>query len=258
MQVCLKWEKDLEAKKRVEYYINLEKKRKMFFQKMYKELFIYFTTLYEKVVKVIDSDNFDSEAYLTAKIQEKKLKTLLMKNYKDIVEYFSNITMQELTNKKQMSFDVWTGLFLAKLETGAGEKITNINNTVLMHIRRELQRGTLAGESIHELSERLMNEKISFSRVRAICVARTEVIGTSNGASFETARFIDGGDGRLKKNWITTIDGRERPWHSDADGQTVGINEKFIVFGEELDYPGDPMGSAENVINCRCASSFEK
>lgn len=225
---------------------------------MYRELNSYFKILYGKIVGVLDSNNFDDSANLIAKISEKKLKDILVKNYKEIVDYFSNMTMKELTGKKQMSFDVWTGLFLAKLETGAGEKITNINNTVLMHIRRELQRGTLAGESIHELSERLMNEKISFSRVRAICVARTEVIGTSNGASFETARFIDGGDGRLKKNWITTIDGRERPWHSDADGQTVGINEKFIVFGEELDYPGDPMGSAENVINCRCASSFEK
>jgi len=222
---------------------------------MYKELFIYFTTLYEKVVKVIDSDNFDSEAYLTAKIQEKKLKTLLMKNYKDIVEYFSNMTMQELTNKKQMSFDVWTGLYLATLETRAGNKITGINDTVLSYIRRQLQIGAFEGESIHEISQRLTDSKIGFSRGRAICVARTEVIGTSNGASCETARFIDD---KLKKTWITTIDGRERPWHADADGQTVGINEKFIVNGEQLDYPGDSMGSPENVVNCRCAISYER
>lgn len=100
-----------------------------------------------------------------------------------------------------------------------------------------------------------MDNKIGSSRGRAICVARTEVIGTSNGASFETARFIDD---TLKKSWLTTIDGRERPWHADVDGQIVGINDKFVVYGEELDYPGNPMGSPENVINCRCAIIYEE
>jgi len=42
--------------------------------------------------------------------------------------------------------------------------------------------------------------------------------------------------------------------HLAADGQRVGMNEPFVIEGvngdEELRYPGDPMGSAGNVINC--------
>mgnify|MGYP001804312122 CR=1 FL=1 len=36
------------------------------------------------------------------------------------------------------------------------------------------------------------------------------------------------------------------------DGVRVGKDEDFDVQGEKLAYPGDPKGSAANVINCRC------
>jgi hypothetical protein len=34
------------------------------------------------------------------------------------------------------------------------------------------------------------------------------------------------------------------------------MDEPFEVDGELLDYPGDPTGSAANVINCRCAVGY--
>jgi len=34
------------------------------------------------------------------------------------------------------------------------------------------------------------------------------------------------------------------------------MDQPFIVDGESLDYPGDPSGSAANVINCRCGVSY--
>ncbi len=42
-------------------------------------------------------------------------------------------------------------------------------------------------------------------------------------------------------------------------GGTPGIamEGKFIVQGERLDRPKDPMGSASNVINCRCVHVYE-
>jgi len=36
------------------------------------------------------------------------------------------------------------------------------------------------------------------------------------------------------------------------DGVRVPLNENFNVDGEMLEYPGDPSGSAGNIINCRC------
>ncbi len=47
-------------------------------------------------------------------------------------------------------------------------------------------------------------------------------------------------------------DSKTREDHAEADGQEVGMDEPFDVGGEQLMYPGDPAGSAGNVINCRC------
>ena len=52
--------------------------------------------------------------------------------------------------------------------------------------------------------------------------------------------------------WNTMEDDRVRPAHEDADGQEVGLNEPFEVGGETLLCPGDPNGSDENTIGCRC------
>ena len=35
-------------------------------------------------------------------------------------------------------------------------------------------------------------------------------------------------------------------------GNPIPIGEPFVVMEEELMHPGDPAGSAENVINCQC------
>lgn len=81
-------------------------------------------------------------------------------------------------------------------------------------------------------------------------IARTEIIGASNRAGFETLRYY--GIGR--KEWLTAIDGRERPTHAAANGQVRLTDEAFEVGGELLQYPGDKNASPGNVINCRCTT----
>jgi hypothetical protein len=56
------------------------------------------------------------------------------------------------------------------------------------------------------------------------------------------------------KIWDSESGPRTRAAHLEANGQKVPIDEPFIVDGEALDYPGDPAGSAANVIQCRCRS----
>ena len=85
-------------------------------------------------------------------------------------------------------------------------------------------------------------------RHRTEMIARTETIKASNAGSKEIFKEW----GVQKKEWLTTLDGRERPEHGEANAQVVPMDEPFIVGGEQLDYPGDPSGSAWNVINCRC------
>jgi hypothetical protein len=59
-------------------------------------------------------------------------------------------------------------------------------------------------------------------------------------------------DGLIIHN--STLDNRTREDHAAADGQRVPVGEPFIVGGESLEFPGDPAGSPEQVINCRCST----
>ena len=58
----------------------------------------------------------------------------------------------------------------------------------------------------------------------------------------------------MMKNWEATPDERTRAWHRGVE--SVPLDDPFIVDGEELQVPGDPAGSAGNVINCRCTITY--
>lgn len=62
----------------------------------------------------------------------------------------------------------------------------------------------------------------------------------------------------ILKTWHAILDDRVRDHHADASGQTVMVTDAFIVKGEQLMHPGDTSlgASADNVINCRCGTSF--
>lgn len=55
---------------------------------------------------------------------------------------------------------------------------------------------------------------------------------------------------RIVKQWDAALDARTRSSHARVDGEIRENNEKF---SNGLLYPGDPSGSAAEVINCRCA-----
>ena len=54
--------------------------------------------------------------------------------------------------------------------------------------------------------------------------------------------------------WVSMRDERVRVSHWEADGQTVPINEPFIINGYKMMFPlDDSMGAPiDEIINCRC------
>lgn len=87
------------------------------------------------------------------------------------------------------------------------------------------------------------------ARSRAETVARTQVVAVNNYADIETYRE----NGVEKKEWLSTNDDRVRDSHAAMDGQVVSIDEPFVTGnGAYLQYPGDPDGPPEEIINCRC------
>ena len=132
-------------------------------------------------------------------------------------------------------------------------RITSIADTTRANIVDATLAGYAAGLGQRGVAEAILAALPSLSDYRANLIARTETHGAANYGSVEAAKET-GVD--LRKEWISAEDDRTRDSHRDANGQTVGPNDAFTVGGEELQYPGDPAGSAENVCNCRCTTGF--
>lgn len=125
-----------------------------------------------------------------------------------------------------------------------------ITDTTLQYLRDELKEGLSNGESLGEIGDRIASVFDEARGFRTETIARTEVGSALNfGRNGEMSA-----QGVEKKQWVA-IFSNTRDDHADAHGQTVGIDEKFSVGDDELDYPQDPSGSPENVINCQCSSS---
>jgi hypothetical protein len=90
---------------------------------------------------------------------------------------------------------------------------------------------------------------------RARTVAVTEVHRAYNFGSLAMAMNVPGS---VTKVWNAKDDAATRPAHDNADGQKRNVWQPFIVGGEALMAPGDPSGSAWNVIQCRCKLSYSR
>lgn len=137
----------------------------------------------------------------------------------------------------------------------ASNNLRNIGDLVWMAIRAELQDGVAAGEDMRQLAGRVRAAS-EVTAARAMTIARTEVHRAAEAGSLAQMRLSGFTNFECRKRWLATEDERTRLWHIQADGQTVGLNEVFDVGGEGLQFPGDPMGRADNVINCRCTMEY--
>lgn len=92
--------------------------------------------------------------------------------------------------------------------------------------------------------------KRMFSEVRATEIALNETNWIYNWINHQN--LVD-----KKQNthtWVSMRDERVRVSHWEADGQTVPINEPFIINGYKMMFPlDDSMGAPiDEIINCRC------
>lgn len=138
--------------------------------------------------------------------------------------------------------------------------LVRIPDEVFEDIRRELIEGNNKGDSTKTIANKV-NGILDVTgsenwRNRAQVIAVTEVNGALNAGWFSGAVAQQTQLGQpLAKKWIATHDSHTRPEHKAADGQTVPLNNPFIVGDEPLMYPGDKSGSPWNIINCRCSAA---
>ncbi len=130
-------------------------------------------------------------------------------------------------------------------------KLEDVNAFTRDAVSSSLREGLEKGEGLPDLTTRIEN-LLGSNRGRAQRIARTQTAGAVQTGRHEGMKAA----GVEFKAWITSGDDAVRPDHRQAGedyAAGIPINEPFIVGGEPLMYPGDPLtGSAGNIINCRC------
>lgn len=136
-----------------------------------------------------------------------------------------------------------------------GEKITGaVTSRTLEDLRRLMLRAYQGdGMSPYDLRKSIAEMFEETYLNRSMAIARTEV-GTVQ-MKMQHEAFTRN-DVPFKK-WVSIGDARTRESHLRANGQTVKIDEPFILEDEkdgtiEMMHPLDPTAPASQVINCRC------
>jgi len=116
--------------------------------------------------------------------------------------------------------------------------------------------GKLDQDKIDKMVEKYEQRVIKY---RTEVIARTEGLRAVEVGQYESMRqgIADGHiDPGTEKGWVTTEDGRERPWHAELDEKWIPFNDYFINSHGQLLFPRDPDGAADNTIQCRCRLRF--
>ena len=147
-----------------------------------------------------------------------------------------------------ISFDVLDPRVLRFLKAREQRFAEEVNQTTWERLKDSLSEGMGEGESIGDLAARV--EDVMGDRIRSSgeTIARTEVIGASNGGTllaWDQSEVVD------EKEWLAALDERTRETHAEAHGQTVKLSGNFKVGAGRGPAPGQ-IGLAEEDINCRC------
>lgn len=214
------------------------------------------------VANRIDGHNYNSEAILN-EVEVSDIMPVFIDLYRSVGVDFARDTYG--THKAQSEENIennWNAYMTDYAKNKAGKRIVSINEEtkrqILKYIQAAIDEGVNEGLGTNEIASKikrsLIEQGVEINTWRSRMIARTEVVNASNAGAIEGARSLQQ---PMSKIWIATRDARTREDHLNADNQSVALDDMFDIGGERMDHPGDPSGSAENVINCRCAVAFK-
>jgi len=258
------------------FLINLEYKRKSFDKTVTMNFKKALNEMQETALnQVSNASSLNDLLSIKADFRTDGIKSAMKKTYKDVGQYFASESYNNLAPKRKDSTEqlarVWEQQMADYVDKEVGERIKLITNTTEEQFKKVVKNvATQAlndGLSVQDAAK-MIKDQIGFNnRYRALRIARTEIVSASNHGSLTGAKSTGL---NLNKVWISTKGNRTRHSHADKDldGQVVGLHESFKVpiydgdkktnDTERLQHPGDPKGSAGNVINCRCTQGYKR
>jgi len=136
-----------------------------------------------------------------------------------------------------------------------------IAETTVNQFNKIITDGQRQGLTPTQITKQLLIRVPKIAKTRAKIIATTEIHAATQFGIIDSARQSRKS---LTKGWQTGEDDKVRSFvgnsefsHVAMQGTTVSLDSPFQVpringTTEAVDFPGDPAGSAGNIINCRC------
>ena len=150
------------------------------------------------------------------------------------------LNQESMVKAVQLDSKISKGLY-----TRLGEDVDLLKKKITAQVSRSIATGVSFAQTAKQLA--------GYTRIgynNAIRIARTEGHRIQCSASHDAAQQAKDRGADIVKKWDATLDGKTRESHVAVDGQIREVDERF---SNGLMFPGDPAGSAAEVINCRCA-----
>lgn len=259
------------------------KQNTLLFQQGSKEARQYITELQKQVQQaIVGAKGFElqhlkeinSQLTKAGKELERKFTASLQANQEGAFSLGSNSALQGFKSVGiNLALPKISSTLLKTAKDFSADLITNLSAQAIEKISGYVRRGVITGQNPYKTMEAINNNVFNEEGLfgRAEVIVRTENNRIFELANQERLDQIAKSVPGIKKVWVTAEDDRVRETHRKAGedyapGGAIGpipVDEKFIVGGEEINFPADPDGDPHEVINCRCVSipyieDFEK
>lgn len=190
-----------------------------------------------------------------------RVRGVIEDHYRRTIPVFAGMALKQIKSrriKQKTAQTIYESLVAEWISREALRKATMIADTDRDDVLNAITGGLNEGLGVEEIARNIRRVS-QLTPYRAATVARTETHAAATFGSIESVREAERElDIKMNKEWLATKDDRTRPEHLAADGQQVGMDEKFTVGGEMMDRPGDTGASAGNVVACRCAIVYSE
>lgn len=219
-------------------------------------------------LKMFELTGSTSQNLVDEVIQERDTELMLREIWYDVAPTFAKRTYEAIKGGKvkfefsDSAFNIWLENEIA---INSSALVTKITETTRSLIKERLAEMTREGLSIQKMAKRIKDDGAKINFKRAIKIARTEVIKSSNMASLHAAQQ---GGSSLLKIWIPAHQKRTRGYnpkdkfdHYHMDKHpAIELDALFDVSGDKLQHPGDVKNGAQkgNTIQCRCAIGYKR
>lgn len=239
--------------------INWERLQYMYERKAYRVVQKHI----KKILGEIPLNNISLSNYqilVYSNITEDKIKEMFVDIYTTVgYDYNKRIKKEiERSTKNILFSDSFLQDILVFLSGEGGAKIVSVRGTLIEDIIKAIEDKLKNDTSLINLQNaiyEIVTKSQQFYKWQALRIARTE---TTFASAYAAMRAASQSNLELTKEWIAAKDDRTRKDHRLENGQIVDFNDPFIMNdGSQLQYPGDPKGTASQVINCRCTIAFK-